>query len=133
MFDFTGTPTEGQVVDNNGQLFVFAGGKWSPKKAEKAVALVGNTIDLKAGELFTKTISGTTTLEVASPLPSGYVTSFVLELTNGGAAAVTWWPGVKWSKGLPPTLQIAGVDIIGFFSRDGGVTWRGGVMAVDSK
>jgi len=37
------------------------------------------------------------------------VPSFVLELTNGGAGVITWWAGVRWTGGLPPTLTTAGV------------------------
>lgn len=111
----------------------YAEGKWSSKKAEKASAIASNVIDLTAGELHHKTISAPVTLSVTGALPTGYVSSFILELTNGGAAAVTWWSGVKWAKGTPPTLQAAGVDVLGFYSYNGGTTWHGVVMSQDSK
>lgn len=100
---------------------------------ETKVAMVANAIDLSLGNLFTKTISAITTFTVSNVLSSGNANSFVLELTNGGAYTITWFSGVKWAGGVAPTLTASGVDILGFYSHDGGVTWRGIVMAKDSK
>ena len=100
---------------------------------ETKVAMGANDINLAAGNLFTKTISGTTTLTVSNWLATGNSNSFVLELTNGGSAVVTWFSGVKWASGVAPTLTASGVDILGFYSHDGGATVRGIVLAKDSK
>ena len=64
---------------------------------------------------------------------SGDVSAFILVLTNGGSATVNWFSGVTWAGGTPPTLTAAGVDVIGFFTIDGGTTWRGLVLALDIK
>lgn len=100
---------------------------------ETKVAMAANNIDLATGNLFTKTISGATTLTVSNVLASGNANSFILELTNGGVGVITWWAGMKWAGGTAPTLTAAGVDILGFYSHNGGITWRGMVMAKDSK
>ena len=100
---------------------------------EKKVAMAANNIDLATGNLFTKTITTATTLTVSNVLASGNANSFILELTNGGTGIITWWSGMKWAGGTAPTLTTAGVDILGFYSHDGGTTWRGMVMAKDSK
>lgn len=100
---------------------------------EKAVTVAGSDIDLAKGSLFEKTISGAVTFSVSGVPASGGVASIVLELTNGGSAMVTWWTGVKWAGGTAPTLTAAGVDVLGFYTRDGGATWRGFVLAIDSK
>ena len=100
---------------------------------ETKVVMSANDINLASGNLFTKTITIATTFTVSGVLPSPAANSFMLELTNGGAATVTWWSGVKWAGGTAPTLTTAGVDILGFYSHDGGTTWRGMVMAKDSK
>jgi len=100
---------------------------------ETKVAMGANDIDLAAGNLFTKTIAGITTLTVSNWLASGNANSFILELINGGAFAVTWFAGVKWASGVAPTLTAAGVDILGFYSHDGGTTVRGILLAKDSK
>lgn len=91
---------------------------------ETKVAMATNNIDLATGNLFTKTISGVTTLTISNALADGNVNSFVLELTNGGSAVVTWFSGVKWAGGTAPTLTASGKDILGFYSHDGGTTWN---------
>ena len=100
---------------------------------EPAVAVTAANIDLSAGAVFSKTISGVTTFTVSSVPAAGNTASFILELTNGGSAAVSWWAGMKWAGGTAPTLTAAGIDILGFYTRDGGTTWRGVVLAKDSK
>jgi len=96
-------------------------------------AVSTNNIDTSSGAVFSKTISTATTLTVSNAAPSGGVTSFILELTNGGAYTVTWWSGIKWAGGTVPTLTAAGTDLLGFYTRDGGTTWRGIMMSKDSK
>ena len=100
---------------------------------ETKVAMGANDINLATGNLFTKTISGATTLTVSNWLATGNANSFILELTNGGSAVITWFSGIKWASGTAPTLTAAGVDILGFYSHDGGTTVRGIVLAKDSK
>ncbi len=91
---------------------------------ETKVAMAANNIDLATGNLFTKTIIGATTLTISNALVAGNVNSFVLELTNGGSAVITWFSGVKWAGGTAPTLTASGKDILGFYSHDGGTTWN---------
>lgn len=100
---------------------------------EKKTAVAASAIDLALGNFFTKTISGATTFTVSNVPPTGTAGSFVLELTDGGSAAVTWWSGVKWASGMAPTLTPSGVDVLGFYTHDGGTTWRGLLLAKDSK
>ena len=99
---------------------------------EKYAAVAASNIDVAAGGVFAKTISGATTFTVSSVPAAGAVASFILELTNPGTN-VTFWAGVKWPGGAAPTLTAAGVDVLGFYTRDGGTTWRGMVLAKDSK
>ena len=100
---------------------------------ETKIAMAANAIDLATGNLFTKTISGATTLTVSNVPTTGQAIGFILELTNGGSATITWFSGVKWASGTAPTLTASGVDILGFYSHDGGTTYRGLVLAKDSK
>jgi len=92
-----------------------------------------SNIDLSTGNFFTKTITALTTFTISNALSTGNANSFILELTNGGAYTITWFASVKWAGGLAPTLTASGIDILGFYSHDGGVTWRGLVLAKDSK
>lgn len=100
---------------------------------EKSTAVSASDIDLAAGNYFTKTISGATTFTVSNVATSGDVGAFVLVLTNGGSAVVTWFSGVTWAGGTAPTLTTSGVDLIAFFTINGGTTWRGLVLALDIK
>lgn len=96
------------------------------------VAMAANDINLSLGNAFTKTITGATTLTVSNVPSAGITATFILDLTNGGVGAITWW-GVKWVGGTAPTLTSAGRDSLGFFTHDGGTTWSGVVIGKDIK
>lgn len=98
---------------------------------ETKVAMGANDIDLSAGNYFTKTIAADTTLTVSNVAPSGSVSAFVLELTNGGAYTITFFAGVTWAGATAPTLTEAGVDTLAFFTSDGGTTWRGFALGLN--
>ena len=94
--------------------------------------VLNSDIDTSIANVFSKVITGPITLTFSNVLPAPAVTSFILELTNGGSN-LTWPTGVKWAGGTKPTLTASGLDILGFYSRDGGATWRGIVLSKDSK
>ena len=96
-------------------------------------ALAASDINLALGCIFTKTISGATVLTVSNVPTTGLGGSFLLDLTNGGSASVTWWAGVKWAGGLAPVLTASGRDALGFYTYDGGNTWTGLVLGRDLK
>ena len=100
---------------------------------ETRVAMGANDIDLASGNYFTKTISAVTTLTVSNVPTTGQSIGFILELTNGGSSAVTWFAGIKWAGGKAPTLTSAGVDTIGFITHDAGTTWYAYKMGLDMK
>lgn len=93
----------------------------------------GTAINLNSGRLFYKTISVNTTLSVTNVPAGPTAVGFTLELTNGGSKTITWWSGIKWDSGSAPTLTASGTDILGFYTRDGGTTWRGAFQMKDSK
>ena len=95
---------------------------------ETKVAMAANDISLTTGNYFSKTISGATTLTVSNVPTTGTAISFILDLTNGGSATITWWSGVKWASGTAPTLTSSGRDVLAFFTHDGGTTWSGFVL-----
>lgn len=92
---------------------------------ETAASVGASALDLATANVFYKTISGVTTFTLSNVAATGTVSEFILELTNGGAFAVTWWSGIKWVAGTAPTLTASGLDTIFFYTRDGGTTWRG--------
>ncbi len=93
----------------------------------------GTAINLNSGRLFYKTISVNTSLSVTNVPAGPTAVGFTLELTNGGSKTILWWSGIKWDAGIAPTLTASGVDILGFYTRDGGATWRGILLVKDSK
>ena len=97
---------------------------------ETKVAMGANNIDLSLGNYFTYTLSGAQTLTVSNVASSGSVSAFVLEVTNGGSAALNYFSGVTWAAATAPTLTAAGVDTLAFFTHDGGTTWRGFVLGL---
>lgn len=57
---------------------------------------------------------------------------WLLELTNGnnGGATLTWGAEVLWAGGSAPTLTVAGVDLLRFYSPDGSTTVYGSVIGL---
>lgn len=106
-------------------------GKTITATKETKTAVAASDIDLSAGNFFSKTISGTTTFTVSNVPSTGTAISFILDLTNGGSAAITWWAGVKWALGAAPVLTSSGRDVLGFFTFDGGTIWSGFVIGKD--
>ena len=90
--------------------------------SEKTVAMGSATaVNLEDGNVFSKTISGTTTLTFTNPSSVG-TSSFSLILTNGGSATLNF-PTTKWAAGTAPTLTASGIDILIFVYH--GSTWYG--------
>jgi len=89
--------------------------------SETIVALGSATaINLELGNVFSKTISGTTTFTFTNP-PSA-ASGFTLLLTNGGSSGVTW-PTTKWPAATAPTLTASGLDLLTFVWD--GSAWHG--------
>ena len=112
---------------NGGRIFLGGG------LQEARSAMGASDINLSLANYFTRTISGATTLTVSNVPAAGTAASFILDLTNGGSATITWWSGVKWAGGTAPTLTSSGRDVLGFFTHDGGTTWTGLVLGKDVK
>jgi hypothetical protein len=75
------------------------------------------------------TLNAATVTATFTGATSGLVSAMVLELAQDptGGRLVTWPGSVVWPGGTAPTLSTAdsAVDILTFFSRDGGTTWYG--------
>ena len=90
-------------------------------------------INLQSGNYVSATVTGTTTFTFSNPLSAPHACGFVLELTNGGSAAITWPANVRWPKGVAPTLTADGTDVLVFVTDDAGSNWRGLASMLDSK
>ena len=92
------------------------------------------TIDLNDGNSFTATVSASTvTWTFSNPTASDEGCGFTLVLTNGGSQTVNWPASVDWPAGTAPTLTTSGVDILTFWTVDGGTIWHGMAASTDSK
>lgn len=94
-----------------------------------AIGSVGGgtlTINLTLGNVVTATATANITTVTLSNVPvTGTCSSFSLVATNFGAFTITWPASFKWPSGTAPALTAAGVDILVFFTVDGGTTWYG--------
>lgn len=43
------------------------------------------------------------------------VTSFILEITNGGNFTIGWWANLKWKEGSPPALPLNKTTVLQFY------------------
>jgi hypothetical protein len=90
--------------------------------------------DVSTGNHQTGTVNQTITSSTfTNPTASDEYCGFVLSLTNGAAFSVTWPTSVDWAGGTAPTLTTSGLDILHFFTYDGGTIWHGVVLSTDSK
>lgn len=90
--------------------------------ADKVATVSYGVMDLSAGSYHKLTVSSATTLSLYNAV-SSVVNWFVLEVTNGGAFALTYPSSFKFDGGTAPTLQTSGVDILVGSTRDGGANW----------
>ena len=93
------------------------------------------TIDYSLGSVVTATATGNVTWTITNPPASGKAGSLTLILTSGGAYTQTWMSGVKWSGNIAPTLTTilaSPVDVLSFFTIDGGATWIGALVMLNN-
>lgn len=77
-------------------------------------------------QVFYFTVTGNITSMAINGLPASPDAAFVtFEITNGGAFSITWDPAIIWDGGSAPTLLSSGVDLVVFYTRNGGTTIRG--------
>jgi hypothetical protein len=102
------------------------------KQSYAAVTSTSNatTIDTSTASYFSHVLTEATTFTFSNPPATGTAYEMTLELIQDSGAseyAVTWPASVTWPAGTEPTLTTSAnaVDVLSFFTRDGGTTWRG--------
>ena len=91
-------------------------------------------IDVSSGNSVSATVdTSANTFTFSNPTASDEMCGFSLVLTNGGSQTVNWPASVDWAAGTAPTLTTSGIDILVFFTIDGGTIWHGMVASADSK
>ena len=101
-----------------------SGGTLTGAVAESLASVTGETVtlDLKVTNNFTHNVTADTTFMVTANTGNSFQLG-TLVLTNGGAFTVTWPSSFKWADGAPPSLMESGIDVITFFTIDGGTTY----------
>lgn len=90
--------------------------------AQTIVSVAALDINCSTGNYFIKTINGSSTFTVSN-IPSSRAYSFTLELTHT-SGTITWFSGVEWPNGTPPTLTTGKTHLFMFVTDDGGSRWR---------
>jgi hypothetical protein len=87
------------------------------------LATTSNTVNVALANYFVCTPAGTTTF-VFTGVPVSRDSSFVIELTNGGAYTISFPSSVRWPANTAPTLTASGKDLLIFSTANTGSTWR---------
>jgi hypothetical protein len=116
---------------------------WAPTKAHceladsESSATNAITLDLENGNYFYTTLTeNITTVTFTVGAASGEFTSWSWEITQDAGASgytIAWPASVKFAGGSAPTLSTgaSAVDIISFWTRDGGTTIYASVVGQD--
>ena len=90
-------------------------------------------IDLTLGNSVSATVdTSTNTFTFSNPTASDEGCGFTLVLTNGGSQTVNWPGSVDWPGAAAPSLTVSGVDILTFWTIDGGTIWHGMAASLGS-
>jgi hypothetical protein len=82
------------------------------------------TLDLSTANNFRRQFNATSTIAFSNP-PASNAFGFTLVTVNAGAYTITWPINVDWAGGTAPILTGAGVDVLVFYTYDGGTTYYG--------
>ena len=99
----------------------------------KVGTATAGALNCATGDFFSITVTGATTLSATNVPAAGRLCSIMTQLTNGGTNVSYGLGTLLWASGTAPTLTVAGTDVLGFYTVDGGTTWVGLVLALDVK
>lgn len=98
-----------------------------------ATATGSVSVNIANGPYHVLTLTGNITLSFTNPAATGYVSSVTVEFIQDatGSRTITWPGSLEWDSGTAPTLTTSAnaVSILTFWTRDGGTTWRGALVA----
>lgn len=90
---------------------------------QNIVSVASSNINCSLGNYFIDTVNGNKTYTI-SGIVTNRVYSFSLEVTHT-TGSITWFSGVEWPGGTPPTLSTGKTHLFMFITDDGGSRWRG--------
>ena len=131
----TAAASRAALVDGNDTTM----GKFNLKDTGEITNAIGSIgggtqdIAIPSGNSVTATVDPSTpTFTFSDPTASPILCAFALTLTNGASQTINWPTSVDWAGGSAPILTAAGVDVLIFFTVDGGTIWHGMVSSTDS-
>jgi hypothetical protein len=91
------------------------------------------TINCRAGNMFSHTLTENTTFTFSNPPTSGIAYGFTLKIVQAATPRTITWPAsVDWPLGTAPSVAAANeVDIFVFITHDAGTTWYGLIAGRD--
>jgi hypothetical protein len=97
--------------------------------ANTASVTGATTLDLSTTNIYNLTLTGNITVTLSNPPASGtlYSVMMIVKQDGTGSRTITWPASVKWPNASAPTLSTAAnaVDVLNFFTVDGGTTYYG--------
>jgi hypothetical protein len=97
--------------------------------ANTASVTGATTLDLSTTNIYNLTLTGNMTVTLSNPPASGtlYSVMMIVKQDGTGSRTITWPASVKWPNASAPTLSTAAnaVDVLNFFTVDGGTTYYG--------
>jgi hypothetical protein len=82
------------------------------------------TLDLSTANNFRRQFNGTSTLTFTNA-PASNAFGFTLVTVNAGAYTVNFPASIDWAGGSVPLLTTSGVDVLVFYTFNGGTTYLG--------
>lgn len=114
------TATTSLAVANN--ALPKSGGTLTGAVAESWTWVQHLNLDLTTDNNFSNVVSDNITFTATARTGNSFQLGTLI-LTNGGSHTVTWPSAFKWADGAPPSLMASGIDVITFFTIDGGTTY----------
>jgi hypothetical protein len=85
------------------------------------------TIDMSTANNFRRAFNANATITFSNA-PAGKAFGFTLITSNAQAYVITWPANVDWAGGSAPILTTSGIDVLVFYTYDGGTTFYGFVV-----
>lgn len=123
--------TERITIESTGEVGI---GELSPEKtlhingayAQDRVT-TGGTINLDLSNYFTDTVGSNVSYNPTNIPSNGVAFSFTLEVTYS-SGTVTWFSGINWPGGSPPSLTGGTTYLFMFVTEDNGSNWYASIL-----
>jgi hypothetical protein len=131
-YDLTLNPAGGNVNLNSPVLT-----SYKETTVAATVSTSTQTINLALSNIFNLTLANTSTaITFSNPPASGIAFSLTLHCKQDGTGSrvLTWPASVKWPNSSPPTLSTGAnkIDVLSFFTLDGGTTYLGALSLANT-